>query len=233
MSKTTPSIIKLAGTESKDSPGIILKKLKKYDKQFCEDCDIEIKACLDKHYLPFDEFSTWLQESYLRYIIRTVYIYSVNPDSSCAALLEQLYIQSLQQLRKCIPKVKDPIGVLHDAMASIWCSTYTLFQDYRPDMKVEGCHCITELDLNTNIDIHALIRKDRVLSKLQMQLDSFKYTFEDYEVYKFFPVFYAAWLQAVLAWDTPAELLAPIFDVCVGKTQTLDMNLKRKKKNQK
>lgn len=233
MSKTTPQLVKLADIISKDPPGNILKKIKKYDRQFYDDCELEIKACLDKHYLPFDEFSTWLNESYLRYIIRFVYIYSVKPNSKCAELIEALYTQSLQQLRKCSPKVKDPVGTIYTIMSEIWTAAYLLLQDYRPELKVEGKRALTEIDFNRPVTISAVLKNDTVLKALTQELEKYNYLFDDKVVFTSFPVFYAAWLQAVVAWSDADQFITPLFIECIDSTEKVDTNFKRKKKNQK
>ena len=69
MAAKVPNLIIEAGISVKDAPGSILKKIKKYDLQFFTNSELEIKACLSRHYLPFDEFSIWLNDAYLRYII--------------------------------------------------------------------------------------------------------------------------------------------------------------------
>lgn len=233
MSKTTPQLIKLADITSKDPPGSILKKIKKYDRQFYDDCEIEIKACLDKHYLPFDEFSSWLNESYLRYIIRSVYIYSVSPNSKCAELIETIYTQSIQQLRKCSPKVKDPLGVLYNVMSEIWTAAYLLLQDYRPDLKVIGKKALTELDFSKPITSSTILKNDTVLKELTQELEKYNYLFDDKVVFTSFPVFYTVWLQAVVAWSDAEQFITPLFMECIGNTEKADTNFKRKKKNQK
>ena len=233
MSKTTPQLVKLADVTSKDPPGNILKKIKRYDHQFYADCEIEIKACLDKHYLPFDEFSSWLNESYLRYIIRSVYIYSVNPNSKCAELIEAIYTKSIQQLRKCSPRVKDPLGVLYSAMSEIWTAAYLLIQDYRPDLKVEGKKALTELDFSKPVTISSVLRHDSVLKALTKELEKYTYLFDDKVVFTSFPVFYAVWLQAVVAWSDAEQFITPLFMECICDTKKADTNFKRKKKNQK
>lgn len=233
MSKKPPQLIKLADITSKDPPGNILKKIKKYDRQFYDDCEIEIKACLDKHYLPFDEFSIWLNESYLRYIIRSVYIYSVNPNSKCAELIETIYVQSIQQLRKCFPKVKDPLGVLYNVMSEIWTAAYLLLQDYRPDLKVEGKKALIELDFSKSVTISTVLKNDTLLKALTQELEKYNYLFDDKVVFTSFPVFYAVWLQAVVAWSDAEQFITPLFTECISNEEKADTNFKRKKKNQK
>lgn len=233
MSTYTPNLTKLLELTSKDTPGSILKKIKKYDRQFFEDCELEIKACLDKHYLPFDEFSLWLNEAYLRYIIRSVYIYSATPNKACAEFIETMYTNSIQQLRKCSPAVKNPLGVLHDVMSEIWTAAYLLLQDYRPELKVEGKKALVELDFSKPITINDVLASDAVVAAITKKLEQYKYVFDDKNLFILFPVFYSVWLQAVLAWLDPEQFIAPIFNECLGNTTVTEVNFKQKKKNRK
>lgn len=217
MNTNPPNLIKLAGVCQKDTQRTILKKLRQYDLQFCNNCELEIKICLDRHYLPFDEFSKWLNETYLRYLIRNVYIYSLNPDAECTDMIEYILTQSMQQLRKVTPELSNPLGLLHELFSTAWGSAYRMIQDYRPDLTLSSCASFREIDFNKPVKLKQLLKDHDWLAKQRADMLNFKYPFEDKPLYPDLQLFYLAWLQAVLAWETPADLLKSLYEEVTGK----------------
>lgn len=232
MAAKVPNLIIEAGITSKDAPGNILKKIKKYDLQFFTNSELEIKACLSRHYLPFDEFSAWLNDAYLRYIIINKYIYSATHNSTCLSWIEHYYVQSLQQLRKCSPKVKNPLGLLFAIMAEIWEANYSIIQDYLPGYEEKGNAVMKEIDFDKKISIDSVLNQNKFLQAIVKNLDGYSYPFEDTIVFKMFPVMYAVWLQAVLAWETPDQFLRSLLEQSTAKTKKSNTNLKVKNTNQ-
>lgn len=232
MAAKVPNLIIEAGITTKDAPGNILKKLKKYDSQFFTNSELEIKACLSRHYLPFDEFSTWLNDAYLRYIIINKYIYSATHNSTCLSWIEHYYVQSLQQLRKCSPKVKNPLGLLFTIMAEIWEANYSIVQDYLPGSEEKGNAVMKEIDFDKKISIESVTKQNKFLQTIVKNLDNYSYPFEDIIVFKMFPILYAVWLQAVLAWETPDQFLRSLLEQSTAKTKKSNTNLKVKNTNQ-
>jgi hypothetical protein len=232
MAAKVPNLIIEAGITAKDAPGNILKKIKKYDLQFFTNSELEIKACLSRHYLPFDEFSAWLNDAYLRYIIINKYIYSATHNSTCLSWIEHYYVQSLQQLRKCSPKVKNPLGLLFTIMAEIWEANYSIVKDYLPGFEEKGDAEMQELDFDKKVSIESVTKQNKFLQTIVKNLDGYSYPFEDAIVFKMFPILYAVWLQAVLAWETPDQFLRSLLEQPTVKTKKSNTNLKVKNTNQ-
>ena len=232
MAAKVPNLIIEAGITIKDVPGNILKKIKKYDLQFFTNCDLEIKACLSRHYLPFDEFSAWLNDAYLRYIISNKYIYSATRNSNCLSWIEHYYVQSLQQLRKCSPKVKNPLGLLFTIMAEIWEANYSIVKDYLPGAEEKGNAVMSEIDFDEKVSIDSVLNQNKFLQAIVKNLDGYSYPFEDTIVFKMFPVLYSVWLQAVLAWETPDQFLSSLLMQSAVKARKSNTNLKVKNTNQ-
>lgn len=232
MAAKVPNLILEAGITGKDVPGSILKKIKRYDLQFFINSDLEIKACLSRHYLPFDEFSAWLNDAYLRYIIINKYIYSATHNSTCLSWIEHYYVQSLQQLRKCSPKVKNPLGLLFAIMAEIWEANYSIIQDYLPGSEEKGNAVMKEIEFDKKVSIESVLNQNKFLQAIVKSLDGYSYPFEDAIVFKTFPVMYAVWLQAVLAWETPDQFLRSLLEQSTVKNKKSNTNLKAKNTNQ-
>lgn len=96
------NIIELAAIAAKDTPSAIMKKLRKHDPGFVQDCDLEIESYLSrKSSLSFGDFAVLLEDCYARYAIEEEFINRFTDDPAQRHVMYEEVKLSVPELRRC------------------------------------------------------------------------------------------------------------------------------------
>lgn len=100
--KTTmyKNIIKLATIAAKDTPAVIMKKIRKHDPRFAQERDLEIESYLSrKTSLNFPDFAVLLEDCYARYAIEEEFINRFTDDVDQRHVMYEEVKLSVPELR--------------------------------------------------------------------------------------------------------------------------------------
>lgn len=95
------NIIKLAAIAAKDTPAVIMKKIKKLDPRFAQKRDLEIESYLSrKTSLNFPDFAVLLEDCYARYAIEEEFINRFTDDPEQRHVMYEEVKLSVPELRR-------------------------------------------------------------------------------------------------------------------------------------
>lgn len=206
------NIIKLAAIAAKDTPATILKKIKKLDPRFVQDCDLEIESYLfRKSSLSFPDFAALLEDCFARYVIEQDFINRFTDDLDQRHIMYEEIKLSVPELRRC--KLR-PYVVIWNQLEETLCRNAEYVMDFiEIELSNGGYPQVRELELDKGEnDIGALINTDKGIEGLYLHLADLRPDGQDEEIYAAtLAASYTIWLQAVTGWTKPMKMLRECF----------------------
>ena len=206
------NIIKLAAIAAKDTPAVIMKKIKKLDPRFAQERDLEIESYLSrKNSLNFDDFSVLLEDCYARYAIEQTFINRFTDDLDQRHVMYEEVKLSVPELRRC--KLR-PYVVIWNQLEETLCRNAEYVMDFiEIELDNGGYPQVRELELDKGeTDIGALINTDKGIEGLYLHLADLRPDGQDEEIYAAtLAASYTIWLQAVTGWTKPMKMLRECF----------------------
>lgn len=206
------NIIKLAAIAAKDTPSAIMKKLRKHDPGFVQDCDLELESYLSrKSSLSFGDFAVLLEDCYARYAIEQTFINRFTDDLDQRHVMYEEIKLSVPELRRCNLR---PYVVIWNQLEETLCRNAEYVMDFiEIELSNGGYPQVRELELDKGeSDIGALINTDKGIEGLYLQLADLRPAGQDEEIYAAtLAASYTIWLQAVTGWTKPMTILRECF----------------------